>query len=191
MKKISILLCLVVFFATCKKDVRVCTTYTQITSQKHLVDISPLKGAPQLIDTLNKYSNLQVYRVIIDDATLGMECHVFCKGLQVFTHDFSLLKIKNNVPLYASDSSFTDTINLSTTPAINYLEAISIAHKNENFSKTCISYQLGFYDINASSNRLIKNYKLVWLVKGENDAPYVYMDANSGQVYNKFDGMFY
>jgi hypothetical protein len=60
------------FFMTCKKDIKVCGSYTELTDHNNLVDISPLNGAPALLDTLAKYPQLQVYKVINDQYIYGM-----------------------------------------------------------------------------------------------------------------------
>jgi hypothetical protein len=58
-----------------------------------------------------------------------------------------------------------------------------------NYDNTCISYRLGIYDINTLTENKTKNYKLTWEVQGDNGYPYVVLDADSGQVYFKDDGI--
>lgn len=176
------------FMTTCKKDVIICESYKELTDHNHLVDISPLNGAPELLDTLTKYPQLQVYKVINDQYTYGMHCHVFYKGLKVFSDNYLLFKRKSDISIHG-DVAIIDTINISLTPSIQFDKAINIARKNMTYRNTCISYRLEIDDLNAGTSTHAKNYKLTWRVQGENGYPYVVLDANSGQLYFKDDGI--
>jgi hypothetical protein len=174
---------------SCKKD-KVCTSYTELTDDYHLLDISAVNSTPELIDTLTKYSKLQVYRVIDDEYILGVHCNLFNQGLKVFNDGYSLLKSKNNGNIISWDT-VPASIEISTIPSIQFEEAINIARQSMDYDKKCISYRLGFYDINANLPNQIKSYKLTWKIQGNNGAPYVMLDANNGQIYSKFDGKYY
>ncbi|MBI4944873.1 MAG: hypothetical protein HY840_00570 [Bacteroidetes bacterium] len=174
------------FVTTCSKDV--CDNYTELTDHNHLVDLSPLNGAHELLDTLTKYPQLQVYRVLNNQYCYGMQCNVFYKGFKVFTDYYALYKSKSDNNIYTADPAIVDTINISLTASIQFDKAISIARQNMNYSNTCISYRLGIYNLNAGTSNQTKNYKLIWKIQGENGYPVVDLDANSGQVYYAFDG---
>ncbi len=179
---------------SCKKDAKICDSYTELIETNHLVDISPINEAPELIDTLNKYPQLQVYKVINDQYITGMHCRVFYKGLIVFTDYYTLFKNKTTWDIYSGDSTIVDSINLYLSPDKTYIEAIDIARKVENFDKGCISYRLGIYDINRNSSNQQKSYKLVWKIEGSDSGarfPYVYLDATTGHVYDHFDGVIF
>lgn len=90
MKNIFLLLAILTVMTSCQKDVKVCTGYTELTDQNHLVDINNLNGAQELIDTLTKYPQLQVYRIINNQYSWGMHCYVFYKGLKIFTENYTL-----------------------------------------------------------------------------------------------------
>ena len=191
--KIFIFLFIIGLFS-CKKDPKICDSYTELTDKNNLIDISPLNNVHQFLDTLKKYPNLQVYRVEADQYGYGMFCHCFYKGLKDFSYDYTLFK--NVIGFYTPDTlsyslgAIYDSINFSLTPSIDYKTAIGIAKKNMQFKNTCISYRLGIYNLNAGQSFVYtKNYKLVWWVQGESGYPYVYLDANTGQVYGSFDGM--
>jgi Zn-dependent metalloprotease len=180
------------FVSTCRKDAKICNSYTELTDHNHLVDLSPLNGAPELLDTLAKYPQLQVYKVINDEYNYGMQCNVFYKGLKVFTDFYALYKNKaDNIVFTIDTTSIVDTINISLTPSIKFDKAISIARKKMNYDNTCISYRLGIYNTNCGTSYQPKNYKLIWRVQGESGYPVVDLDANSGQIYYAFDGLFY
>jgi hypothetical protein len=179
--------------ATCNKEDK-CDSYTELTDRNHLVDLSPLNGAPELLDTLTKYTQLQVYKVFnlpdTNGTTYGMHCHVFYKGLKVFSDNYQLWKSRWDNSI-SGDSTIIDTINISLTPTIQFEKAISIARQKMDFDNTCISYRLGITDINASISYSPKLYKLVWRINGSkgNEYPWAIIDANSGQIYSYDSGI--
>jgi hypothetical protein len=164
--------------------------YTEIKDYKHLVDISELTNSPGFSDTLSKYPQLQVFKVINDEYTMGMHCHVFYKGYKIFFEDYRLFKRKVDNSMNGMDVVTTE-INVSTAPALGYKGAIDIAKKTLNFENACIGYRLGFYDINSGTSFQPKEFKLVWMIEGENGHPFVLLDANTGNVYMKDDGVRY
>lgn len=176
---------------SCKKDKVTCQNNSELTDQNHLVDIQLLNQASEFNDTLIKYSQLQVYRIIDDQYLIGMHCNVFYKGLKVFSDQYSLFKGKTNNSLFTLEDFIIDTVDFTLTPTLTYSNAIDIAKQNLDYSKSCISYRLGIFDLNSSKGMVTKDYKLVWKVQGENEAPYVILDANSGQVYRSHDGIIY
>lgn len=88
--KIFTLLSSLLVLTACKKDEIICNSYTELTDKNHLVDITPLNQASAFNDSLTKYPQLRVYKVINDQYTLGMHCNVFFKGLKVFINSFDL-----------------------------------------------------------------------------------------------------
>lgn len=172
----------------CKKDGKVCGEYTASSGQAHLVDLNALKDVQPFLDTLAKYPQLQVYKVINDPFMYGMHCHVFYKGLKIINHNYALFKSKSEHFIYGIDT-IAEGINMAITPNIQFEKAISLAKQNMNFENACISYQLGIYDLGdtQTSNR----YTLVWKIQDEYGSRYVILDANSGQVYRKEDGIRY
>ena len=193
---LNILMLCLILFSACKKDPKVCTTYTELNDHNNLVDITPLSKVPEFKDTLNKYiKQLQVTNIDIEKYGAIMNCNVFYKELKVFTDDYQILKNYNNFGMndtvYCNSGSnfILDTVNFSLTPTIQIENAISIAKGVQKYTNTCISYRLGIYNINASDKTKTRDYKLVWLVQGESGYPYVYLDANMGKIYASFDGI--
>lgn len=174
---------------SCAKDKVSCQDITELTDQNHLVDIQPLNQASEFNDTLTKYPQLQVYRVIDDQYLIGMHCNVYYQGLKVFSDQYSLFKSKSDNSLFTLDNFILDTVNFALTPTLTYTNAIDIAKQSIDFSNTCISYRLGIFDLNSGKGIETKNYKLVWKVQGDNGSPYVILDANNIQVYRKHDGI--
>ncbi|HSI90802.1 MAG TPA: hypothetical protein VK927_06760 [Adhaeribacter sp.] len=186
------IICISLFCAllttSCKKDVEVCNKYTELTDRNHLVDISALNAAPEILDSLAKYPQLQVYKIINDQHTIGVHCHVFYQGLKVFTDNYRLFKSKNDNHVYNLEDIIPTAINISLAPSIQFEEAIGLARQNVNFTDQCISYRLGIYDINAATSFQPTDYRLTWRIQGENKFPVVVLDAHTGQVYYKDDG---
>lgn len=185
---VSIFFILIVVIS-CTKDKVPCQEITELTDQNHLVNIQPLNQASAFNDTLTKYPQLQVYRVIDDQHSIGMHCNVFYHGLKVFSDQYSLFKSKTNNSLFTLEDFIIDTVDFTLTPTLTSSNAIDIAKQNLDYSKSCISYRLGIFDLNSGKGIETKNYKLVWKVQGRNEVPYVILDANSGQVYRSHDGI--
>ena len=167
---------------------KICETYTGLTGRDHLVDISSLKNTPEIYDTLSKYQ-LQVRKVVNDNYLFGFKSYVFYKGLMAFNEDYYLYKNKSGNSFVIIGRPTLDSINFSLSPAIEFKSAIDIAQNNLDFSKTCISYRLGILNINGGISNAPIDRKLVWKIQGDNGWPYVILDANTGQVYSKDDGI--
>lgn len=176
---------------SCKKDKVICQSCTELTDQNHLVELQPLNQTSEFSDTLTKYPQLQVYRVIDNEYLIGMQCNVFYKGLKVFSDQYSLSKSKSNNSLFSLSSFIVDTIPFALTPSLTYTNAIDIAKQKMDYSKSCISYRLGIFDLNSGMGITTKEFKLVWKIQGANGYPYVMLDANNGQVYRQNDGIVY
>lgn len=170
----------------CTKEGKDCKTYTELTETNHLIDISPLISTPVLFDTLTKYPQLQVFRIINDSLVLAMHCNVFYDGVILLNGGYALFNAKKQNYFFGSGSIPTD-INISLTPSIPYTEAINLAKQNISFN-TCISYRLGIYNLNVGGSNQLPDYKLAWKIQGEFEKPIVILDANSGQVYSVDDG---
>ena len=188
MRNIFFLFTILIFLSTCKKDMKVCSTFTELTGRNHLVDISIIKDTPEIYDTLAKYQ-LQVRLIVNRDNLFGFKSYVFYKGLRVFNEDYYLYKNKSGNSFVIIGRPTLDSINFSLTPTILSKIAIDIAIKNIDFSKTCISYRLGILNINGGISNASINRKLVWKIQGDGGWPYVILDANTGQVYSKDDGI--
>lgn len=173
----------------CTKEKVTCQNNTELTDQHHLVDLQLLNQAAELNDTLAKYAQLQVYRVVNDSYLLGIHCHVFYKGLKVFSDQYSLFKSKSDNSVFSISNFIVDTVDFSLTPALTYTNAIDIATQEMDYSKTCVSYRLGIFDLNSGKGAATKEYKLVWKIAGENGYPFVVLDANNGEVYRAHDGI--
>lgn len=177
--------------SACKKKTN-CGCQKAVSHPSNIANIDALENAPKLQDTLNKYDQLEVFRVIDDQYLIGIHCHIYYQGLQVFGHDYSLFESKSDDDVtIIGDSMIVKTIPISLKPTISCQKAARIARENMKFNKMCLLKQLGIYDLNAGKGMTTADYKLAWRVavkRGE--APYVYIDANSGEVYSKFDGSY-
>jgi len=179
---------LLLFWTSCKKDLKVCDTITELSDRKNLVDPNSL-GSQALIDTLSKHPEVQVYDIISSQYGWTVKCNVFYKDIKVFSSQYFLHKNNYSNSIICYDTLNFNSINFSLIPSITKDKAIKISKQKLNFNKTCISYRLGIYDLNARKTKSSKNYKLTWKVQGENGYPYVVIDANSGQVITQDDGI--
>ena len=187
MKKLILILFLAVLQESCKKDVKVCTNYTELSDRNHLVDPSTL-GDSALIDTLNKRPELQVYKINSDQHGWVVKCNVFYQNLKVFSSQYYFNK-NTGGSIYSLNTINLSSINFSLIPTISYGSAITTATQAVDYSQTCVSYRLGIYDLNSGSSFQPKNYKLVWKIQGESGLPYVILDANTSQIYHTDDGI--
>lgn len=187
-KQITTLVLGTILLTQCKKDIKVCSSYTALTGKEYRADLSAIQDIPPFLDTLAKYPQLHVYQVINDPYMYGMHCHVFYKGLQVLNHNYALFKSKSESFIYGIDT-VVDTIGISVHYTITFEEAIRIAKQQMNFENTCISYQLGIYDLGDSHSPSGNRFALVWKIARELGSGHIIVDANSGQVYHKEDGI--
>lgn len=174
---------------SCTKWSKACLGSTELTGKEHLVDISVLSQAPELLDTLAKYPQLQVARIKNDPYAIGMHCNVFYQDLQVFSDEYILFKQKSNNHLEALQSYILDQVQVSLIPHLSHDEAISIAKKTMDFSESCIYYRLGLFNLNSGTGETNREDRLVWKVQGKDGWPYVILDAQDGTVYRSFDGI--
>ena len=183
-----------VLITSCKKTPPPCTTITALEGHDHhLVDLSILSGQPEFADLLAAHPELQAYRAFFEDSVYGMHCHVFYKDVIVFTSNYALFKgIRKDNPVVQASGEIPNDINISLSPSISPDSAIHIAKAEQNYTRTCINYQLGIYDMNAGSSSntpLPKDYRLVWNITGNGDYPVVRLDAQDGKIYYSFDGL--
>lgn len=186
-KTIFQLLCSFFLFTACKKDINSCKNYKEISGQEQLIDLNTV-NAPELIDTLKKYPNLQLYRFETSNSGWVARCNVFYKDFPVFSDTYLLNKSSYTGMLYASDTLRIKTLTISLDPAISSNDAIKIAKRYSNFDHSCISYRLGIYNVNYSS-AAPKNYKLVWKIESADKYPYVIVDANTNQFITSDSGI--
>lgn len=181
----TLFLLLLVVSTACKKDTKLCDSYTRLSGQEHLVDVNLLKDVPEFMDTLKKYPQLQLTSVINDEYMFGMHCNMFYKDLKIVNEKYSIFKGKSTGQFFTQSNVFNQAIPISLTPKINFNEAILIAKQSLDFNNTCISYRLGLY---RSGNT---EFKLIWEITGEGGLPLVVLDANTGEVYSQDRGIAY
>ncbi|MEO6305093.1 MAG: PepSY domain-containing protein [Bacteroidia bacterium] len=191
MKTIIVIFISIISFTRCKKYVNACKELTELKGKEHLVDLNGI-NAQELIDTLSRHPELQLYKFETSTTNWVARCNVFYKDLIIFSDTYLLNKGYNTGILYASDTLRPKNITFSLEPSVSYEDAIKAAKKEVNFDHTCISYRLGIYNINAiSGNSKVKNYKLVWKIEGTDKYPYAIVDANTKQVIVSDDGIRY
>lgn len=189
---ISFAILFLFFISGCKKIT--CLNSTALTDRQHIVNLNLLKNVPEFLDTLKKYPQLQAYELIDNEYAYTLHCYIFVNDLKLFYRSYSLTKGKlyGNKSIYVNNQALGDQISISTKPQITWREAVKIAKDRLDFSKTCIFYRLGYYDLNAgnSTTNNSKNYTLAWKINGNDEnPPVVIVDANTGLVISAFDGI--
>jgi hypothetical protein len=179
-----------VFLQSCKKGEQICNGNKEIKSTNHLVDISVLKTVPQMLDSLAKYKELQVDKIVNDEYMTSVCCNYFSNGLIVFNASYALIKSKKFNFFICEDYRPKVTIPTNLAKNIDYRKALEIAKNEINFSGSCLSYQLGYYYSDTSEILTPASFKLVWSVKEIDGGAYVFLDAGNGKVYSKFDGRY-
>jgi Zn-dependent metalloprotease len=190
MKKFSsiVLIGSLLILASCKKTESNCSGNVEIKGNNHLVDLSVLKTVPQMLDSLEKYPNLQAASIMDDEYMTSLSCNYFYNNLIVFGASYTLTKSKKFG--YFECADYRPKVNLPTNLVKNIddKKAIEIAKKEINLDGKCLSYQLGYSYQDTTNIETTSNYKLVWNIKS--GSAYVILDATNGNVYAKFDGIF-
>ncbi|HTK81781.1 MAG TPA: hypothetical protein VL633_05775 [Bacteroidota bacterium] len=189
MNRLALIPLLSALFMACGSSNNICTTTTELTDRDHLVSLTPLRTAPELLDTLAKYPQLQVVRLFDDNYTVGVFANVYFDGLLSFTDTYRLYKSKRDGSVSSPDR-IPSPPNLSHNARITYTEAIRKARQVMEFDSLCISYRLGFFATTPGSN-IPSKYSLAWKIQGANGFPYLILDANSGDVLQRDTGIRY
>lgn len=169
----------------CNKD-RQCTTKTELKNSGHRVSINSLQTkAPELIDSLNKYPMLQVYKVSEGNGMIRVDCHVYYKDVRMFFSTYGLLKTSNGAVNVMGNNVTDFNINISFTPAISGLDAIARAQNITFFGPDCITYALGVLDMSSINGSPGHDYKLTWQVTTEHEGAFVFIDAQTGDMLSK------
>jgi hypothetical protein len=195
MKKYVLLLCILLIISSCKKEAGKYCPLITVSSTVHLVDLSPISSIKEIMDTLNKYPQLQPYRVnfarAVYDSSIyyaNVSCYVYYRDLIIFNEGYSLHATNASFEPPQAFGSIPTAINISIDPAITLKQANLIAEDTIHFEHCTVS-QLGLSNISTS---LMPSYRLVWHVSGaEAGYPVVEIDAQTGRVNFIDDGKRY
>ena len=190
MKKFSsiVLISSLLILASCKKTESNCSGNVEIKGSNHLVDLSVLKTVPQMLDSLEKYPNLQAASIMDDEYMTSLSCNYFYNNLTVFGASYELTKSKKFGYFDCYDYRPKVTLPNNLAQNIDNKKAIEIAKKAINLEPTCLTSQLGYSYQDTSAIEKTSSYKLVWNIKS--GSAFVIVDASNGSVYSKFDGRF-
>ena len=189
-KNIFLFLLAATIIAGCKKNAgKHCPLITE-SNTGNLVDLSPVKDIKEIMDTLAKYPELQVYSADFEwvhdpgKYHAGVACNIYYKGILIVDQTYQL-SVTNYPTISASDTLPIKVNELSIIPNIKREKGESIAFNAIKFSGCAIT-TLGIKNYSADKTPF---YKLVWCVQGaENGYPVVILDAQTGEVYSTFDG---
>lgn len=170
----------------CKRDSKICDTTQELTDKQHLVDLTPLDKVPQFLEELTKYPQLRVNSIVDDEYMTQMNCDVFHGNLLFFFANYDLSKSKKDGYVFKSGEILVPQ-NLDINPVFTSAEAISKA-KSELEFKSCLNYRLGILPVYDENNNTT-NFKLAWKISDEYKSQFVIVDAKSGDVLMKDDGV--
>ena len=166
---------------SCGKDKQPCGGFKTYPAGVTLIDYTPLHDYPRFLDTLNKYPNLQPFRVSDDSIAIIVSCYLYSQGLPVFSEHYQMIWGKRFPGFSELGEKSIDTV-LSITPQISQETAEGYARNAEAFESGCIHSQLGLFDRNAGYSFTPPDYALVWYVQGSRGAPFVICDARDGSI---------
>jgi Zn-dependent metalloprotease len=184
-----ILMSMLFILQSCKKN-KLCDGDKEIKGSNHLVDLSVLKTVPQMLDSLAKYPQLQAVRFYDDEYMTSVTCNYFYNGLKVFDASYQLTKSKKFGYFDCYDYTPKVAIPTNLVKNIDGKKALEIARKEINFKGSCLTYQLCYYYSDTSTTEKPSSYKLVWDVNALGGSAYVVLDATTGFIYHKFDGVY-
>ncbi|NOQ74130.1 MAG: hypothetical protein GQ574_19135 [Crocinitomix sp.] len=177
-RSIFALILLLIITSSCIKNHR---CIRQNEKAKHVVKLSELP-AQELRDTLEKYDNLTVTRVLDNEFSKGIHCNVYYKGFLIIADKYRLFKGTNSGNIWSPDTIPT-YIDVVLENELSRKEALRIAQELEDYGAQCIRAQLGILDISNFTSAKEEEYKMVWDITGWSGGPRVMIDANSSKVY--------
>lgn len=188
MKKYLLLFALA--FIACKKKDKSCAVTSVNENSNHKVSLESLATYPSLLDTLAKYPQLQVYKVINDEYQVGVHCNVYHQGLPVLSDHYNAFQSKSTNEIHSIHTELGQEINIALQATITKEAANTIAKNTIEFNDNCLKSRLGIFNINSSKGDLPKDYRLVYKIQNENETQYVIVDAHTGVVYRQNDGIY-
>jgi hypothetical protein len=194
MKNHVIALIILITIAGCKKEGgKYCPVLTS-SNTDHLVDLSPVRDIPQIMDTLTKYPQLQVYRI---NAGKGFDpgsywanvsCNVYYKGLPIFRSGYYMYYSTFVTEYNNTNGKIPLKIDISIEPVVTRNEAIQRAEEYQDFEH-CPFTQLGITNLGTDS---LPDYKLSWRIMGaESGYPIMEIDAQNKNILYSDDGLRY
>ncbi len=186
LKLVSVLVLFLVINA-CKRDLEVCSNVNETNERKHISDLTPLNKVPKFLDTLAKYPQLRVSFIVDDEYMIKMDCDKFAGNLIIFFDTYELVISKRDNYFY-SGGDIKVPQNIDNIPLISSEDAI-VKAKSEIRFPSCVNYRLGLF---PKYNEItdITTYTLAWkITDSKGSAPFVIIDAKSGVVLMKDDGL--
>jgi len=190
MKYILSLMVATLLFSSCKKDINACKDYKEITGREQGVDLASIH-LQEFRDTLSKYPQLEVYQSNSDQYSNSINCHVYYQGLLVFSDEYNLFKSSTTSSVTSSGEMLSTPLSISLEPTTSYKDAIQKAKYSVNLDHSCISYQLGLYNLNRWYN-MPADYKLAWkIMDSQKSYIYVIVDAVTNSIIIADNGIRY
>ena len=191
--KAAIVFLVLTLIACQKEGGKYCPLLTS-TNTGPLVDLAPVRDIPQIMDTLKKYPQLQVFRLNAgkgyDPGSFwaNVSCRVYYSGLQIFRTEYYFRYSTFPSEYNGTEGHIPLQLDLSLEPGFSRDEAIRIAKENQTFEH-CPFTQLGLTNVGSPSQ---PSYKLSWRITGaESGYPIVEIDAQNKNILYSDDGIRY
>ncbi len=164
---------------SCQQEPVPCMETTELGNDGHLTDISSLQtDAPEFLDSINAYPQLQVAKLMQQGENLRMDCNVFHENVRLFFASYNLLKNRTTGSIHAvGRNQVSYALNIDLAPSIPGADAVAAARQEMDFGISCLTYTLGVIEDEAGA------YVLIWFVAPEeNAARFVMLDAQTNEV---------
>lgn len=190
MKYIVCSLVLALGFTACKKDLGACKEYKEAPGRQQLLDPAGIDFKP-FRDTLEKYPQLQAVNYRNDAYSKNLSCNIYYKDLLIFSDTYSLYQNTTNDTIRKFGTIPVSPPAVSLSPGISYKDAITNAKRYANFDHSCISYQLGLFNLNYGGNNT-PDYRLAWKIMGSGTPEiWVISDAHNNQIFQVSNGRYW
>ncbi len=176
---ISLGILLALSLSSCHQETQPCMESTERSNNGHLVDLGILQtDAPEFIDSLNAYPQLQAASIRKEGNNLRMDCNVYHENVRLFFASYNLLKNLETGSIHpVGTNQVAYSLNIEPEPSITGEEAVEAARRAMDFGGSCLTYTLGVIEQETG------NYYLIWFVAAEeNTDRFVMLDAHTNEV---------
>ena len=164
---------------SCQQDPQPCLESSELGNTGHLVDLAGLQAdAPEFIDSINAYPQLQVAKITQQGDNLRMDCNVYHEQVRLFFASYNLLKNTATGSINpVGRNQVNYTLSMTLEPTIIAADAVEAARQEMDFGGSCLTYTLGVIEQEP------EDYYLIWFVAAEENAErFVMLDAHTNEV---------
>lgn len=122
---------------------------------------------------------------------IGIHCNVFHQGLPVLSDQYNLFQSKSTNEISSIHTELGDNIDIPLLPSLSSDDANTIAKETIKFNENCLKSRLAILNINSGKGEAPKEYRLIYKIQSKDENQYVIVDAHTGVVYRKHDGIYH